>query len=260
MVTTPRSNTATVQITWPLLPDDFVLPDDPVENQDHPPLASALTDALATQSELLENALIVSNFALCAGFNNRTICKAPDWMYVRPVKPSLKPRRSYTPHKEGSVPLIVMEFISETDGGEYSMESDPSIGKWFFYERVIQIPYYVIFKPEKAKVEVYRLDGQLYHKQKPDADGRYWIEELDLYLGIWEGKHLLRTGNWLRWWDQAGKCLPWQEERALQAEEKAIQAEEKAIQAVEKATDAQLRAEKLAERLRELGIDPDQID
>ncbi|NET54874.1 MAG: Uma2 family endonuclease [Symploca sp. SIO2E6] len=253
MVAIPPSNTATVQITWPLLPDDFVLPDDPVENQDHPPLASALTDPLATKSELIENALIVSNFALCARINDHTICKAPDWMYVRPVIPSLKSRRSYTPHKEGAVPLIVMEFISETDGGEYSMESDPSIGKWFFYERVMKIPYYVIFKPEKAKLEVYHLDGQLYRKQKPDANGRYPIEGLNLYLGIWEGKHLLRTGNWLRWWDQSGKCLPWQEERA-------IQAEEKAFQAVEKAAEAQLRAEKLAERLRELGIDPDQID
>ena len=35
-------------ITWPLLPDDFILPDDPVDNDEHYPLAGALTQALAT--------------------------------------------------------------------------------------------------------------------------------------------------------------------------------------------------------------------
>ncbi|MGB7250930.1 MAG: hypothetical protein WBC73_18485 [Phormidesmis sp.] len=109
-------------ITWPILPDDFVLPDAPVENEAQPLLAAALTQALANQTELTEDALIVSNFALCASVDGRIICKAPDWMYVAPVSPADRIRRSYTPHTEGVIPPVVMEFLSESDCGEYSIQ------------------------------------------------------------------------------------------------------------------------------------------
>lgn len=48
------------KITWPLLPDDFVLPDDPVENTDQPLLAAALRQPLTAVPDLLADALIVS--------------------------------------------------------------------------------------------------------------------------------------------------------------------------------------------------------
>lgn len=75
------SNPATTPhvITWPLLPDDFVLPDDPVEDEAQPRLAAALTSALSSQPSLMQI------------------------------------RRSYTPHREGGVPPLVMEFLSESD-------------------------------------------------------------------------------------------------------------------------------------------------
>ncbi len=56
-------------VTWPLLPDDFQLPDDPVEDENQPLLAAALRQPLTALSELVEDALIVSNFALCAGIS-----------------------------------------------------------------------------------------------------------------------------------------------------------------------------------------------
>ncbi|WP_313890691.1 MULTISPECIES: hypothetical protein [Planktothricoides] len=76
-----------LKITWPLLPDDFLLPDDPVENTDQPLIAAALRELLLDQPELIEDALVVSNFALCAGMGDRIISKAPDWMYLKPVEP-----------------------------------------------------------------------------------------------------------------------------------------------------------------------------
>jgi hypothetical protein len=33
-------------ITWDILPEDFVFPDDPVDNINQPPLAAALTESL----------------------------------------------------------------------------------------------------------------------------------------------------------------------------------------------------------------------
>ena len=232
-----------IKITWPKLPDDFVLPDDPVENSEHPLLANALRQALPP--ELRQNALITTNFALCAGIRDRIICKAPDWMYVAPLEPwtAPYPRRSYTPHTEGPIPLVVMEFLSETYGEEYSMEFQQHVGKWYFYEQVIKVPIYVIFRPQEAHLEVYSLDNNRYELQTPNADNRYWIEGLKLFLGIWQGTRDDRTGYWLRWWNAEGEMLLWPEERADTERQRAD-------------TEHQ-RAERLAERLRQMGVDPE---
>ena len=74
-------------ISYPPLPEDFLLPDDPVENTDQPLLAAALRQSLTAFPDLMQDALIVSNFALCAAIGGRIICKAPDFMYVRLVLP-----------------------------------------------------------------------------------------------------------------------------------------------------------------------------
>jgi hypothetical protein len=90
-------------ISYPLLPEDFIFPDDPVENTDQPLLAAALRQPLTAFPALMQDALVVSNFALCAAIEGRIICKAPDFLYVRPVQPwqSSQIRRSYTPNTEG---------------------------------------------------------------------------------------------------------------------------------------------------------------
>ena len=239
-------------ITWPQLPEDFPLPDDPVENTDQPLLAAALRQPLTAFPELLQDALIVSNFALCAAISERIICKAPDWMYVRPVQPWLQsyPRRSYTPNTQGTIPQIVMEFLSATYGEEYSVEFTEGVGKWFFYEQIIRVPRYVIFRSDTGRVEVYALLAERYQLQTPDGAGRYWIPGLDLFLGVWEGTHEGRTGYWLRWWNAQAELLLWSQERAEQEHQRAEQEHQRAEQ-------ERQRADRLAERLRQLEVDPE---
>lgn len=77
-------------ITWEKLPDDFQLLDEPVENNLQPLLASALRESLELAGLILESMLIASNFGLCATVGDKTILKAPDWVYVPSVK-SLSP-------------------------------------------------------------------------------------------------------------------------------------------------------------------------
>jgi Putative restriction endonuclease len=255
-------------ISWPILPEDFILPDDPVENIDQPPLAAALKQPLTRFGELMQDALVVSNFALCAEIDDRIICKAPDWMYIKPVNPwrSTQPRRSYTPHTEGTIPSVVMEFISATYGDEYSVESIETIGKWFFYEQVIQVPYYVIFRPSAGRLEVYGLECERYRAQTPNEFGRYWIVGLDLFLGVWEGSHEGRTGYWLRWWDAEGNILLWSEETAEQERQRAEQerqqkelAQQQLEQTERLLEEERVRSQALLERLRQMGIDPEQF-
>ncbi|MDJ0539073.1 MAG: hypothetical protein PX481_10305, partial [Microcystis sp. M53603_WE2] len=129
-------------ITWEKLPDDFILPDEPVDNNLQPLLAAALRESLELAGLILESMLIASNFGLCATVKTQTVVKAPDWVYIPSVKPipGGKIRRSYTPHLEGEIPTIVLEFISETEGGEYSINPHYPYGKWYFYEQILQVP------------------------------------------------------------------------------------------------------------------------
>ncbi len=261
---------SSLTITWNPLPDTYPLPDDPVEDESHPKLAAALSDALTHNvPTFAQDTLIVSNFALCATVNQRTICKAPDWMLVHPLSPRADglPRRSYTPHAEGPVPLVVMEFLSTRHQGEYSMRRTGQLGKWFFYEQVIRVPIYVIFRPLQGTLEVHRLDEFGHYKPvEADAHNRYPIPVLDLRLGIWSGTYGDRAGHWLRWWDSSGVLLPWSEERASaaqqqlsQTEQQLSQTEQQLSQAEQQLLQAEQRAQRLAEQLRQLGVDPDLV-
>jgi len=112
-------------VTWEKLPEDFILPDDPVENIQQPPLAAALTEALGTSDRVQPQMLIASNFGIAATVNQKMVVKAPDWLYVPRVLPIAEGviRRSYTPSLEGDRVAIAMEFLSETDAGEYSVRA-----------------------------------------------------------------------------------------------------------------------------------------
>ena len=126
------------------------------------------------------------------------------------------------------------------------------MGKWFFYEQVLQIPTYVVFEPDWGLLEVYRLQDDRYGLEQPDAEGRHWCEDLKLFLGTWRGEKEGRDGYWLRWWDEAGQLLPWAVELVEQERQNAEQERQNAEQ-------ERQRADRLAELLRSQGIDPDAI-
>ncbi|MCP2728763.1 Uma2 family endonuclease [Limnofasciculus baicalensis] len=241
-------------VTWEALPADFILPDDPVENIQQPPLAAALTDALGAGGLILPEMLIGSNFGLVATVNKKIVVKAPDWFYVPQVQPSATDviRRSYTPNLEGAPVLVVMEFLSDTDNGELSVRATPPYGKLYFYERLLQVPTYVTYDPYEPSLEVRQLQDGRYILQQPDTNGRWWIPEIELFLGIWRGERLCQTINWLRWWDREGNLLLWSSEQAEQERQRVTLERQRAEQ-------ERQRADLLAAKLRELGIDPDRL-
>jgi Uma2 family endonuclease len=243
----PVQKMATLTVTWEKLPDDFQLEEQPVENTGQPLIAGALREILELMGYIKPEMLIASNFGLCATVNSELIIKAPDWVYVPsvlPIEPG-KDRKSYTPQLEGEIPSVVMEFLSETDGGEYSVKRTYPPGKWFFYEQILQVPTYVIFDPAAGLLEVYRLQAGRYELELPDAEGRHWMADMGLFLGVWRGEKEERTGYWLRWWDEGGNLLLWGVERL---EQERLRAEQE-----------RLRADKLAQFLRSQGINPDEI-
>lgn len=230
------------QVSWEKLPQDYVLPDDPVDNILQPLLAAALTESLDLASQLNSHCLVAANMGICAKVNQKMTIKAPDWFYVPHVYPLPEGeiRRSYTPQLEGEIPLIVMEFLSETDGGEYSSRPTYPYGKLWFYEQIIKVPYYIIFEPSLPILEVRYRQAQGYELLTPNTEGQYWIEPLGLNLGIWQGKRQNITTSWLRWWDASGDLLLWGVEKIEQKQ-----------QQIEK---EKQKNQRLLQRLQDLGV------
>jgi Uma2 family endonuclease len=196
-------------ITWDALPANFVLPDDPVENIQQSLLAAALTEALGDNNRIQPNMLIGSNFGLVATVNKKIVVKAPDWLYVPQVHPVAEGviRRSYTQNLEGAPVAVVMEFLSNEEGGELSVQATPPYGKLYFYEQILRVPTYVTYDPYDLTLEVRCLNQERYVQQSANADGQIWIPELNLWLGVWYGERLGHTIHWLRWWDESGNLL-----------------------------------------------------
>ncbi|HAA26762.1 MAG TPA: hypothetical protein DCE56_02600 [Cyanobacteria bacterium UBA8553] len=152
-----------------------------------------------------------------------------------------------------------MEFLSDTDTGEYSLRPTYPYGKLYFYEQILSVPIYVIFDPYEPTLEVRRLQESQYVLQEPTEEGRYWIPELELFLGVWYGTRLGLTINWLRWWDEAGNLLLWSAQQVEQERQRAEEERQRAEAAIAQTQAEQQRNESLAAKLRELGIDPDTL-
>jgi hypothetical protein len=249
-----------LKVEWVKPPADFKLDHTPVDNTTQPLLAGALQESLEITGRIQPENLVATNFGICAKVNEELTLKAPDWVYVARVNQPGLDRKSYTPELEGDTPAIVMEFLSDTDGSEYSIRQIPPIGKWVFYEEVLQVPNYVVFEPDLGLLEVYRWQASGYALEQPDENGRHWFTELNLFLGTWRGEKEGRSGYWLRWWDAAGNLLPWAVEITDQLDEARQQAEverQRAEAEKQRAEAEKQRAERLADLLKAQGIDPD---
>jgi Uma2 family endonuclease len=150
-------------------------------------------------------------------------------------------RPSYVMWEEGDIaPILALEMVSHTPGGEYDRKLE--------IYRKLGILYYVIYNPKfwqrdgHQPFEVYKLVDGTYQIQLGDP---CWMPEVE--LGI--GRRLLSFGNidqeGLTWFDTLGNPY-------LDAEEQS-RVERARVALVERDRD------KLAAKLRELGIDPDQL-
>jgi hypothetical protein len=172
-------------------------------------------------------------------------CKAPDWYYVPNVTRLYNGelRRSYVLWDEKTSPLVVIEYVS--GNGDEERDTTPITGKFWVYEHAISATFYIIWNVPQGQFEVYELIRGRYQLHTPDANGRVRIGDMDVSLGVWHGEYHGYTIDWLRAWDRDGNLLPTAGERVAAAQRLAE-------------TEHQ-RAERLAARLRELGVDPDSV-
>ena len=164
-------------------------------------------------------------------------------------------RLSYAVWEEsGVVPTLTLEMVSQTPGGEYGEKME-------IYRR-LGVLYYVLYNPfhwerdQHQPFEVYKLvDGQ-YQQQISEP---YWMPEVG--LGI--GRAVQTVGGIdmevLLWHDEQGHAYPVPEEelRRMRSQIEAAQTQVEAAQ--KRAEQAEQRAAQMAEYLRSLGLDPDNL-
>ncbi|MBF2051795.1 MAG: Uma2 family endonuclease [Elainella sp. C42_A2020_010] len=225
--------------------------------------------------------------------------KRPDWFLALGVPrlyDGVDLRASYVVWQEGVNPFVVVELLSpgtekedlgpfagtepsledltdadqsseadfsdrrtgataESGNGQTGKASPPS--KWQVYEQILRVPYYLVFSRYTNRLRSFQLMGGHYQEQLLAADDpRVWIPELELGLGLWQGEYDGINRLWLRWYNASGSWVPTEAEQArLEAEQARLEAEQARLEA------EQLRLEnaRLAERLRQLGIDPEEI-
>lgn len=170
----------------------------------------------------------------------------------------LKKHRSYFTWEYGKAPDIVIEIVSNREGGEAGVKLRDYA--------VIGIPYYVIFDPgrflEDETLRLFKLEARryvAYHERR--------FPEVGLGLTLWEGSYEdSKPTTWLRWCDAQGHLIlsgaeraAREAERATREAERAAREAERAAREAERAAREAERAAFLAEKLRELGVDPDQL-
>ena len=161
-----------------------------------------------------------------------------------------KQNRCYMMWKFGKSPEVVMEIVSNKEGEELTK-------KLQIYERM-KANYYLVYDPNQELGEqiltIYKLVGRHYIKTEET-----WLEDINLGVTFWQGEFEGRRDTWLRWCHQDGTLVATGDERAerekLEKEEAQRRAESEKLEKEE----AQRRAQLLAQKLRELGVDPDTI-
>lgn len=133
-----------------------------------------------------------------------------------------KSHRSYFIWEFGKAPDVVIEIVSNREGKEDSE-------KLRRYERM-GVTYYVIFDPlQQLGGEVLTVYGL--HVGRYQQHLEQQLPGIGLGLQLWQGEFERKSASWLRWCDERGNIIPTGKERA----------------------------DRLAEMLRQLGHNPDQI-
>ncbi|MDJ1183537.1 Uma2 family endonuclease [Roseofilum casamattae] len=156
--------------------------------------------------------------------------RGPDFFVV--LGAERKPRKSWVVWEEnGQYPNLIVEILSKkTANVDRGLKKD-------LYQTIFRTPEYFWFDPENLEFAGFVLMNGQYQPIVANDDGHLWSQQLELYLGVRDRQ--------LRFFTSDGQLVPTPEEWGDRETERANQETE--------------RAERLAAKLRELNIDPDQL-
>jgi Uma2 family endonuclease len=164
--------------------------------------------------------------------------RGPDFFVVLDVPK--RERKSWVVWEEGKGPDVVIELLSASTAAQDKNE------KKQIYQDQLRVPEYFWFEPFSGERAGFSLREGVYKPITPDNQGRLLSQQLGLVLVDWEGTYQEIEAHWLRWATPEGVLLPIPQEVADQEKQRADQEKQ--------------RAERLAERLRSLGVNPDELE
>jgi hypothetical protein len=139
-----------------------------------------------------------------------------------------KEHRSYFVWEFGKMPDLVIEVVSNREGGELSDKKKRY--------RKMPIAWYVVWDPggflSDTALQGFELRGHLYVRMT-----RLFFDSLGLGLVEWTGAYEGLESRWLRWCDAAGALIPTGAERA-EAERQRAEAERQRAEAERQGTRA----------------------
>jgi Uma2 family endonuclease len=224
------------------LPNQDQLPCDdgePMETQRHKMQMDLLIEGLYPWLEQQDDGYVGGNMFVYYSsqqLKNQDF-RGPDFFAVLDVPKG--ERKSWVVWDEGKAPDVIIELLSES-----TAQQDKTIKK-LIYQNQLRVPEYFWYDPfVPDDWQGFQLVGGSYQSLNLIND-RYVSEKLNLALVRWSGDYEGVEAVWLRWVTLEGKLLATKSERLRQAEDRAEQ--------------AQAQAEKLAAKLREMGINPDNL-
>jgi Uma2 family endonuclease len=234
--------------------------DTPVDNIYSEKQQRLLIDTLQTASPFGERRFVAStNVGLYYGLHIPAI--VPDMLLSMDLDypPDIweKRHRVYMIWELGKSPDVVVEIVSNTVGNEKGKKFD-------VYARA-GVPYYIIIDPlqflQKQLLNVYELRGRNYQLKETN-----FLDNIGITPVAWEGEYENMREEWVRWQDNEGILLPTGVEafveKTQQIEEgkiKLVNEKQRAESEKQRAESEKQRADKLAEKLRAMGINPDEI-
>lgn len=181
--------------------------------------------------------------------------------------------------QEFVTPYLIVELLSpgteKDDLGSKVRDLGKPTTKWDVYERILRVPFYVVFDSPletlhdryENRLRVFVLERMQYREVEIlGPNPRFWFEELELGIGVWEGVHQGFRGKWLRWYDAAGEWIPTEAEARASAEAQLVSTEAQldSERSARSMAEAQAEAERSARRsaiprLVALGLTVEQI-
>ena len=169
--------------------------------------------------------------------NNRDFL-GPDFFFVH-GEPHIKlPNRWAVWEQGGRYPDVIIELLSSSTARRDRTE------KKEIYRGVFHTSEYFLYDPESQTLEGFRLLRKKYEPIECDSHGRLWSEELELWIGKWEGSYQDDEAVWPRFYDPKGRVvlLPAERERSRAEQEKARAQDAETRASASEAENARLKA------------------
>jgi Uma2 family endonuclease len=170
--------------------------------------------------------------------------RGPDFFLVKNTEN--RARKSWVVWEEGGkYPDLIIELLSDSTA---AIDRELKLG---IYQDRFRTPEYFWFSPDTLEFKGFKLVDGEYQEITPDERGWRWSQVMGLYLGVEAGK--------LRYFTVDGEKILSPEEAETEEARRAERETQRAEQALRSLDEERRRAEQMAARLRELGVDPESL-